>query len=174
MVIVNQTQLFQEFYGVGGSLTESSAWLISPIRTQNTCAPGNCPPQPAEGIDWRLPSFPCVPHCFVSVCRSVPVLSPAQRKALLGALFDPVDGAGFRMVRLPMGTSDFRWADRTYDDEPAGAADWALANFSVAADDAFIFPTLRDAIGVNPDIKARAGGTTRDNQPYNRRHRHLN
>lgn len=55
-------------------------------------------------------------------------LPPAQREALLRDLFDPVAGAGFSLVRVPMGVSDFSGTHYTYDDvASATARTWAGA-----------------------------------------------
>ena len=53
-------------------------------------------------------------------------MRPGTRRAVLKALFDPKDGAGWSFLRLPLGSSDWeRNRDfYTYDDMPAGEKDW--------------------------------------------------
>ncbi len=80
-------------------------------------------------------------------------LSPAARTAALGALFDPVSGAGIDLVRLPLGASDFALSHYTYDDVPAGQSDPTLSRFSLAHDDAEIIPVLHEALRINPDLR---------------------
>ncbi|MBN1270159.1 MAG: hypothetical protein JXB04_11260, partial [Kiritimatiellae bacterium] len=81
------------------------------------------------------------------------VLTPAERTNLLNDLFSPEDGIGLSYVRHPMGASDFRLADYTYDDVPPGQTDFALANFSIAHDELCILPVLQHAASVNTNLK---------------------
>jgi glucosylceramidase len=81
------------------------------------------------------------------------VLTEQQRQALMMDLFDPNTGIGLSYLRQPMGSSDFRLADYTYDDMPAGQTDYELKKFSIARDRNFIIPLLQDALAINPNIK---------------------
>jgi O-glycosyl hydrolase len=83
---------------------------------------------------------------------------PAEsRDDLMKNLFDPVDGAGLNMVRVPMGASDFAASEfYSYDDLPKGETDPTLSNFSVAHDEAYIIPKLQQARSLNPAIKLTA------------------
>ncbi len=123
VVTVNTSEVYQEFFGCGAALTDTSAWLLSGFREQD-------------------PSYPVVP---------APV-----RAALLRTLFDADAGFGLRVLRLPLGTSDFRWADYTYDDSAGAEPDPALRNFSLAADERYILPVLREILAVNPALKVLA------------------
>ncbi|MET7396645.1 ricin-type beta-trefoil lectin domain protein [Dactylosporangium sp. NPDC005572] len=82
-------------------------------------------------------------------------MSAAARDRALRALVDPVNGAGFSVVRITFGTSDFTsGAFYTYDD---GAADPSLSRFSIQRDiDLNIVATLRQALAINPDLKVFA------------------
>ncbi|WP_433366990.1 ricin-type beta-trefoil lectin domain protein [Actinoplanes sp. CA-142083] len=79
-------------------------------------------------------------------------MSAAGRDAALRALVDPVNGAGFNVVRITLGTSDFTSHDfYTYDD---GAADPTLSRFSIQRDiDYHIISTLQQALAINPNLK---------------------
>jgi O-glycosyl hydrolase len=79
-------------------------------------------------------------------------MSAAGRDAALRALVDPVDGAGFNVARITLGTSDFTSHDfYTYDD---GAADPTLSRFSIQRDvDQHIVSTLQQALAINPNLK---------------------
>jgi O-glycosyl hydrolase len=79
-------------------------------------------------------------------------MSAAGRDAALRALVDPVNGAGFDVVRITLGTSDFTSHDfYTYDD---GAADPTLSRFSIQRDiDYHIISTLQQALAINPNLK---------------------
>jgi glucosylceramidase len=80
-------------------------------------------------------------------------LDAAQRKELLEKLFDRVRGIGLSFIRQPMGASDFALDDYSYDDLPAGQTDPDLKHFSVAHDQAYIIPVLREALAINPRLK---------------------
>lgn len=80
-------------------------------------------------------------------------LSPAKRDALVRELFGRNPGAGFTLLRVPMGASDFSRAHYSYADTPAGEADPALSTFSIEPDRAEKLPALRRALAVNPQLK---------------------
>ncbi|WP_161983001.1 glycoside hydrolase family 30 protein [Candidatus Frankia alpina] len=79
-----------------------------------------------------------------------------QRSAVLRSLFDPTEGAGLSVVRIPMGASDFAAGQYTYDDLPAGATDPRLATFSVARDDRAVVPVLREILSINSRVRVMA------------------
>ncbi|HRX84671.1 MAG TPA: glycoside hydrolase family 30 beta sandwich domain-containing protein [Phycisphaerae bacterium] len=81
-------------------------------------------------------------------------LSPAQRDAVMQALFGEATGIRLSYLRQPIGTSDFRHAfDYSYDDVPAGQTDYDLSEFSIANDETYIIPALLDALAINPDVR---------------------
>ncbi len=84
--------------------------------------------------------------------------SAEVRHEILEQLFSPTDGAGFTMVRVPIGTSDYAGhvdgdaAHYTLDDMPEGETDPELAHFSVAKDEATVIPALQEALAINPRL----------------------
>jgi glucosylceramidase len=81
-------------------------------------------------------------------------LPAAQRREVLEQLLDPVRGAGFNVFRLPMGASDFSASGLySYNDLPPGETDPQLERFSIAHDEAYILPILREAFEINPDLR---------------------
>jgi glucosylceramidase len=80
-------------------------------------------------------------------------LDGSQRKELMEKLFDRNRGIGLNIVRQPMGASDFALDDYSYDDVPAGQTDPELKHFSVGHDLAYVIPSLREALAVNPQLK---------------------
>ena len=78
-------------------------------------------------------------------------LPPATREMVMESLFGPA-GLHLSLIRVPMGASDFsaNGLPYTYDDVPRGATDPRLAHFSIAHDDAYILPALREALALNP------------------------
>jgi glucosylceramidase len=81
------------------------------------------------------------------------VFNSPRRDSIMTALFNPVSGIGLSFLRQPIGASDFSRSFYTYDD---GAADPALANFSIAHDAPYILPLLTQARQLNPNLSIMA------------------
>lgn len=80
-------------------------------------------------------------------------MSPQQRDALLRDLFGRGDGGlGFDFTRVTIGASDFSLSHYSL----ADAEDPSLAGFSTAAMAAEVFPTVRQALAINPELKVMA------------------
>lgn len=80
-------------------------------------------------------------------------MNPAQRDALLHELFGREgEGLGFSFTRVTIGASDFSRTHYSLADEP----DPTLANFSVAPMAEHVFPTVRQALAINPELKVMA------------------
>src|ERR1039457_6114592 len=78
-------------------------------------------------------------------------LTESKRDALMQSLFDPNAGIGIGLLRQPMGASDFSASGNySYDDVPAGQSDPNLAQFSIAHDQTYLIPLLRQALSINP------------------------
>jgi glucosylceramidase len=80
-------------------------------------------------------------------------LIPEARALVLSALFGP-SGLNLNFVRIPIGASDYTvsLSPYSYDDQPFGQTDPTLADFSIAHDDAYIIPALRQVLSINPDV----------------------
>jgi glucosylceramidase len=77
-----------------------------------------------------------------------------SRDAIMRDLFDPNRGIGLSYLRQPMGASDFvKGPHYTYDDLPAGKTDFGMTKFSVGHDEKQILPLLRQARGLNRNLK---------------------
>ncbi|MCB9134375.1 MAG: hypothetical protein H6636_03045 [Anaerolineales bacterium] len=82
------------------------------------------------------------------------VLPDAKRQEVMNNLFTRAgDGIGISYVRIPMGASDFAHRDYSYDDRPKGETDPKLAHFSVNYDEAYIIPSLQQALSLNPELR---------------------
>ena len=82
-------------------------------------------------------------------------MTPGARNAALKKLFDPVEGAGWSVLRLPLGSSDWErdFDFYTYDDMPEGEKDWDLAHFSVKrGEERGFFELLRQIHRSYPDV----------------------
>ena len=80
-------------------------------------------------------------------------LSPAQREEAMRKLFDPRAGIGIGFLRVPLGASDLARNHYSYDEMPRGERDPGLAHFSIAHDEAYILPALRQALRLNPSLR---------------------
>jgi glucosylceramidase len=80
-------------------------------------------------------------------------MSGADRTNLMEELFSPDTGIGLSYVRIPMGASDFRLEDYTYDDMTPGQTDFDLSEFSVAHDDDAVVPMLQAASMINTNLR---------------------
>jgi glucosylceramidase len=79
-------------------------------------------------------------------------LSPAARDQVMTQLFDPTKGIGLSFLREPIGSTDLSRSHFSFDDMPKGQQDPEMKHFSVAHDEAEIFPLLRQALKMNPAI----------------------
>ena len=82
-------------------------------------------------------------------CWLLSRLAPEKRRALLEAVFSPTKGAGLRGVRLNIGSSDYATGIYNYNENDG---DVEMRKFSVARDDHWVFPMVREARTVNPDL----------------------
>lgn len=76
-----------------------------------------------------------------------------QRIQLLNQLFNPQTGLGINYLRLTISASDFSLTNYTYDNMPAGMTDPYLLNFSIAHDETYIIPILKEILAINPNVK---------------------
>ena len=84
-------------------------------------------------------------------------LTPAQRDGLLRELYGRGEGGlGFSFTRVTIGASDFSLDHYSLDETPNGAADPALQQFSLKRPQEFVFPTVRAALKINPELKVMA------------------
>jgi glucosylceramidase len=76
-------------------------------------------------------------------------IRPGTRAWLLRHLFGP-SGINLNLIRVPIGASDFTVgrAFYSYDDMPAGQTDPTLSHFSIAHDEAYTIPVLKQILGL--------------------------
>lgn len=84
------------------------------------------------------------------------VYNSPQRNAIMTKLFDPTNGIGLSFLRQPIGASDFSTSLFSYDDMPSGQTDPSLADFSIAHDQSYILPILKQALALNPQATVMA------------------
>jgi glucosylceramidase len=66
------------------------------------------------------------------------------------------NGIGLSFMRIPMGASDIAQSVYSFDDQTAPATDPTLANFSIAHDELYILPLIKQAKALNPQMKLMA------------------
>ncbi len=77
-------------------------------------------------------------------------LPETERSAVMQRLFDPTEGLGLRICRVPIGASDYA-LDRYTNDESPG--DYAMKDFSIARDRKLLIPYIRAALRYQPELK---------------------
>ncbi len=88
--------------------------------------------------------------CFNEAgAKALSALKPADRGAVMDALFSR-DGANLSVCRLPIGANDYALDWYSYDETDG---DFAMARFSVARDEKWLIPYIRDAQTRRPDLK---------------------
>ncbi|REK71327.1 glycoside hydrolase family 30 protein [Paenibacillus paeoniae] len=82
-------------------------------------------------------------------------MSPEKRLEVLKLLVDQQDGAGFNLIRITIGTSDFTAQTfYSYNDLPEGETDFKLEHFSIQRDiDLGIIDTVQELLKLNPELK---------------------
>ena len=84
-------------------------------------------------------------------------MSPAARHALLEDLFGSGPGQhNMSYIRVSIGASDMNESVYTYDDMPEGATDPTLAHFSLAPDEAYVIPVLKEILAIHPGLRILA------------------
>jgi glucosylceramidase len=83
--------------------------------------------------------------------------SPASRTQLMDDLFAR-SGIHLDYLRVPMGATDFTHTGRpySYDDLPPGKTDPKLEHFSIAHDEGYILPLLRQLRAIDPGVQLLA------------------
>jgi len=81
-------------------------------------------------------------------------LPSAQRDELMQEMFDPSGPLGVTLLRQPIGASDFSaHGDYSYDDPQGAKPDPSLKHFGTATDSQMLFPLLREALHLNPQLR---------------------
>ena len=83
-------------------------------------------------------------------------MGPRARREALAALFDPVKGAGWNLMRISFGSTDWDrdWNFYTYDDMPPGQKDPGLSRFTIQEHiDRGHLQVIREAMAINPELK---------------------
>jgi glucosylceramidase len=79
-------------------------------------------------------------------------LTAPQRAEVMTKLFSPTQGIGLSAMRMPIASTDLSRTHYSYDDMPAGEQDPGMHHFSVEKDRTDVFPTVREALKLNPKM----------------------
>ncbi|WP_326834794.1 ricin-type beta-trefoil lectin domain protein [Amycolatopsis rhabdoformis] len=139
--------------------TTASVWLTTPDRANLLTQQGNV----AFGSGGSGPVITVNPNAtyqsMVGFGASFTdasawnITNSPRRDEIMNALFDTSSGIGLSFLRQPIGASDFSRSFYTYDD---GAADPSLSRFTVAHDNAYILPLVKQAKSLNPKLSVMA------------------
>jgi len=83
-----------------------------------------------------------------SSCYELSLMEPEQRKAFLKGIYSK-EGVGLSIGRLSIGASDYSAELYSYAEVPN---DMELKHFSVARDEKYIIPMIKEILEINPDI----------------------
>lgn len=140
------------------------AWVTTPDQTQLLCPqPGALKFGPAAAagavieVDDRqtYQTMAGFGYCLTGGSAGLlAAMSAPARTRLLRELFGTGPGGiGVSYLRLSIGASDLDAAVFSYDDMPAGQADPTLARFSLAPDEKYLIPVLKEILAINPAIE---------------------
>lgn len=92
-----------------------------------------------------------------SSCANLMILPEEKRRTLLRQLLKPIEGLGFNLWRICIGTSDFTGTPwYSYCDSPPKPEEDEKSHldshFSIDKDLEFIIPTLKEALLINPEL----------------------
>lgn len=78
------------------------------------------------------------------------LLTPAKRDEVLKALFDPKQGAGFNICRVPIGANDYAVSRYTLNEVKD---DYQMKHFSIKRDKGCLIPYIKAAMKFRPDLR---------------------
>jgi glucosylceramidase len=88
-------------------------------------------------------------------------MSSPARHALLEDLFGKRSAQrNISYIRISVGASDMNESVYTYDDLPEGSTDLTLARFTLAPDEVYVIPVLKEILAIHPRIRSLASPWT--------------
>jgi glucosylceramidase len=82
--------------------------------------------------------------------RALQSLSKESRQQILKDLFDPTEGVGFSLCRMPVAANDYSLEWYSYDETPD---DFELEHFSIEHDTRYLIPYIKSALQYNPSLR---------------------
>ncbi len=82
--------------------------------------------------------------------EALAVLSRDERRAVMRRIFDPIEGLGFSVCRVPIGSSDYAVDRYTLNETPL---DYEMKHFSIERDRARLIPYIKEALSIQPKLR---------------------
>ncbi len=82
--------------------------------------------------------------------NALSVLSAEKRREVLRALFDPQEGLGLSVCRVPIGSSDYALERYTLNET---AGDIEMKHFSIERDRLHLIPYIKEALAIQPRLR---------------------
>ena len=89
--------------------------------------------------------------------EALSVLSREERGAVLQRIFNPVDGLGFSICRVPIGANDYALDRHTLNETPL---DYGMKHFSIERDKIRLIPYIKEAMSIQPKLRLWASAWT--------------
>ena len=89
--------------------------------------------------------------------EALSVLSPEERGTVMNRIFDPVEGLGFSICRVPIGANDYA-LDRYSLNETS--LDYEMKHFSIERDKISLIPYITEAMSIQPKLRLWASAWT--------------
>jgi glucosylceramidase len=89
--------------------------------------------------------------------EALSVLSPEERGTVMNRIFDPVEGLGFSICRVPIGANDYA-LDRYSLNETS--LDYEMKHFSIERDKISLIPYIKEAMSIQPKLRLWASAWT--------------
>jgi glucosylceramidase len=89
--------------------------------------------------------------------EALSVLGREERRAVMRRIFDPVDGLGFSICRVPIGANDYALDRYTLDETPF---DYEMEHFSIGRDEIRLIPYIKEAMSIQPKLRLWASAWT--------------
>ena len=89
--------------------------------------------------------------------EALSVLSPEERGTVMHRIFDPVDGLGFSICRVPIGANDYALDRYTLNETPL---DYEMKHFSIERDKIRLIPYIKEAMSIQPTLRLWASAWT--------------
>jgi glucosylceramidase len=124
---------------------------------------------PVAGADSGLPDITVYPDkgrqtiegfggCFNEKgWEALSVLDSEERRAVMRRIFDPKEGLGFSVCRVPIGANDYAIDRYTLNETPL---DCEMKHFSIERDRKRIIPYIKEAMSIQPGLRLWASAWT--------------
>lgn len=89
--------------------------------------------------------------------EALSVLTREERLAVMRRIFDPVEGLGFSVCRMPIGANDYAFDHYTLNETPL---DCEMNHFSIERDRIRLIPYIKEAMSIQPKLRLWASAWT--------------